>query len=522
MKKKSIGKNGFILLGIIIALVLIVLFFSSGVTTKKVDIEKLSDLNGKKVGVQSATLYEEGLLEKAPDAKVVFYSDPFTMLMSLEQRKLDAAVIESVTFQVEKVNYPTLTLLEEVVSTIPICAGFGETDNTELLASQFEEFLEQSREDGTLEEMDEYWLSNYSENCKVDKSGITGENGVIKIAVETSYEPYEYVSNGEYQGYDIDLAFRFARQYGYTPEIIGLDFDAIAPALTTGKYDIGLNLIAGEERSDVMKFSSPYTHTDIQVAIVDNNAVVSSDTNIFESIAESFNKTFIVEGRWKLFVQGLAVTLLICLISIIIGFILGVLAYMLCYDGDKLANVIMKVFCEIFGGLPSVVLLMIMYYVLLSKLTIGNVAVSVVTFSFMFTSCVFSVIRTGVEALGIGQYEAARAQGFDSKKTFFKIILPQVLINQLPTLQDEVGSLIKETSIVGYIAVTDLTKMSDVVRGRTYEPFFPLIVTAIIYYLLIKALAFLASKMMGKIKIESRHAEKKIAKLNDSEGIKPE
>jgi len=510
MNKIKIGRDGFILLAIILILIGIVALLSFSIEPERSEIITLTDLNGKSVGVQSGTLYEDALYNIAPNADIVFFTDPYAMLLALDQGKLDAALTEDAAFTVEQNEYPSLKTLDEPTETLETCVAFGNTDRQYELYDQFEKFLRQCNEDGSLDEMKKYWLKEYKESCKVDKSGITGENGTLSVAIETTYMPFEYLSNGAYEGFDIDLIYRFSRMFGYEPIFTGLDYDAIAPALSVGKYDLGVNIIYDEERSKQVLFSSSYLRTNI-IAVIYSDEVENAD--FFESIAASFHKTFIKEARWKQFAEGLGITFLICFCSIFIGTILGIGAYLLCYDGDKLANGIMSVLCEIFSSLPSVVLLMIVYYIVFGNIEISNVTVAVIAFSLMFCCSVFGIIKTGVSSIGIGQYEASRAQGFSSIKTFIFVIFPQVCINQLPTFQSEISSLIKETSIVGYIAVADLTKMSDIIRGRTFEPFFPLIVTAIIYYIVIRLFSFAAEKLMSKINPRTRKPEKIIDKL---------
>jgi len=476
-------KGSIILIAVLVFLVGAVIFLSSVNTVKETDISSLADLSGKTVGVQTGTLYEDALLNIVPDAEIVYFTDPFMMYTALEQGKIEAALSEEISFSLVKKDYPTLEIINEPTETLKCCVGFGKTEKKNKLYNQFEQFLSDIKSDGTHDKLYDYWFKDYDpEKSKSDKSGITGENGKISIAMESTYEPFQFISNGEYQGYNIDIIYAFCRMFGYEPELNGMTYDALAPALASGKYDFGMNIILSPEREEEISLSTPYIYIDIDAII---SVGTREKADIFTSLKESFYKTFIKEDRWMLFVNGLMTTLIICVLSIIIGTVLGIGAYLLCYGNEKIANGIMSVLCNIFNGLPSVVLLMIVYYLVFAKIHINNIAVSVIAFSLLFCFNVFEIIKTGVNSIGIGQYEAARAQGFSLMQTFFYIIFPQVISNCMPIYIGSISSLIKETSIVGYIAINDLTKMSDIVRGRTYEPFFPLIVTALIYYIII-------------------------------------
>jgi len=145
--------------------------------------------------------------------------------------------------------------------------------------------------------------------------------------------------------------------------------------------------------------------------------------------------------------------------------------------------------------MPMVVLLMILYYVIFGSVSIGGIVVAIIGFAFTFGSAVYGMLRMGVGAVDGGQYEAAYALGYSNRRTFYRIILPQAAPHILPAYKGEVVGLIKATSIVGYIAVQDLTKMGDIVRSRTYEAFFPLIAVTIIYFVLEGLIGFLVSRI---------------------------
>lgn len=131
-----------------------------------------------------------------------------------------------------------------------------------------------------------------------------------------------------------------------------------------------------------------------------------------------------------------------------------------------------------------VVLLMILYYVIFGRSGIEAVWVAVTGFSLNFAAYTSEILRSGIESVDGGQREAALALGFTENQSFFRFIFPQAVLRQLPVYRSEIISLLKNTSVVGYIAIQDLTKMSDIIRSRTYEAFFPLIVTAVIYFIL--------------------------------------
>jgi polar amino acid transport system substrate-binding protein len=149
-------------------------------------------------------------------------------------------------------------------------------------------------------------------------------------------------------------------------------------------------------------------------------------------------------------------------------------------------------------GMPGVVLLMIFYYVIFGGVSISGAWVSVIAFTLVFGSAVYSMLETGVGAIDKGQTEAACALGYTDRQAFFRVVLPQAVPHILPSYTGQVTSLIKATAVVGYIAVQDLTKMGDIIRSRTYEAFFPLITVAVLYFILAGILSF-AVKRIGRL-----------------------
>lgn len=271
-----------------------------------------------------------------------------------------------------------------------------------------------------------------------------------------------------------------------------MSFDALMPALAAGKYDFAASGIAvTEERKKNVLFSDPYVVDHGVFAVLKKDA----DRSLFGSIEKSFNNTFIKENRYRLFIQGIRNTILITVLAMIFGTLLGFLLFLLYRKGNPLANTITRFSIWLVQGMPLVVLLMILYYVVLKDVNLDGIWVAVLGFTLTFGASVYGMLKSGTEAVGPGQEEASYALGFNDRETFFGIILPQAARHFMPSYKAEVVSLIKATAIVGYVAVEDLTKMGDIVRSRTYEAFFPLIAVAIIYFVLAGCLNFIVGRL---------------------------
>ena len=223
---------------------------------------------------------------------------------------------------------------------------------------------------------------------------------------------------------------------------------------------------------------------------------------------ESFHKTFIREDRYKLFREGILTTVIITVLSILFGTALGFIVFMGCRNGGKIADKLSGFFVWFIQDMPVVVLLMILYYIIFAESDVSGTVVAIIAYTLVFGSGVFGMLKMGVGAVDYGQTEAALSLGYSNTRTFFRIILPQALPHFLPSYKGEVVSLIKATAIVGYIAVQDLTKMGDIVRGRTYEAFFPLVAVAIIYFILGGLLTFLVGRIEKAVNPKLRKRKK--------------
>ena len=206
--------------------------------------------------------------------------------------------------------------------------------------------------------------------------------------------------------------------------------------------------------------------------------------SIWKGIADSFYNNFIVENRYMHILEGLKTTLIITIFAVLLGTLLGGGICWMRMNRRKWLRNVASVYIDIMRGTPVLVMLMIMYYVILAPVNASGVLVSIITFAMNTAAYVCEMLRTSIEGIDKGQTEAGLSLGLSKTQTFFHIVLPQAVQNVIPVYQGEVISLLKSTSIVGYVAVMDMTKASDIIRARTFEAFFPLILVAAIYFLI--------------------------------------
>ena len=221
------------------------------------------------------------------------------------------------------------------------------------------------------------------------------------------------------------------------------------------------------------------------------------------SITKSFYNNLISEDRYRMILDGLQVTLLITLCAALLGTLLGGMMCWMRMSRRRWLQQVAKVYIEFMRGTPVLVLLMLMYYVVMAPLDATGIVVAIVTFAMNTAAYISEMLRTTIQGIDRGQTEAGLALGFTPRQTFFKIVLPQVIKAVMPVYQGEVVSLLKGTSIVGYIAVSDMTRASDLIRSRTFDAFFPLIVTAIIYFLMAWLIGLLLQSLVQRKRMKA-------------------
>ncbi|MBR0031298.1 MAG: ABC transporter permease subunit [Treponema sp.] len=479
---------------------------------KKTDEHRLSDLNktSTNIGVQTGTVFDNIAAQAFPKAKVRYYSVNIDMAKLVAQGRLDCVLVDEPTAKLLCANIKELDYIKDYVEKTTFSFAFSKTKKGDVLRKQMDEFIHKSRKTGLFQELENIWFGDDENKKTIDMSSLSAKNGTIRLATNAEYAPFEYIKNGAITGYDIDWAVRFAREYGYGLEIADMNFDSVIPSVASEKFDFAAaGLSVTEERKQSVSFSLPNYEGGV-VAVVKSvssenmgsEAQTAEKSKILVSLASSFEKTFVRESRWQLVLHGIFITVLISILSAIFGTILGFGFCALRLSKNSLLNGTALVYIRLMQGLPMVVLLMILFYLVFAKTGLSGIWVAVIGFGMNFGAYVSEMIRTGILAVDKGQMEAALALGYPKSKAFVKMILPQAAQHFLPVYQGEFISLVKMTSVVGYIAIQDLTKASDIIRSRTYEAFFPLITTAILYFiiswLLTRALSALQTRIDPK------------------------
>ena len=466
----------------------------------------IEELKDKRLGIKQGTVYD-GISKKTfPDAEFFYFASASDLASALKGNKIDAfAIDDTILTEVIKEN-PEIGRLDEHVASFECAFVFNKDAHGAELAEKMNVMLKELSESGELDKLYEKWL-NYDSNTKMyDIDSLKGGNGQITLASQTGCPPFTILLNGKIAGYEVELVALFCEKYGYTLDVDEMYFDGLLSAVQSGKADIAVGGIGKtEERAKSVIFSDTEAIVYGDVAVLRKDA--SSSHNFFDAIVNSFRRTFIDEDRWKMFIQGVFATMTITILSILLGTLLGFFVYTNTRNNSGIVLKIVRFSIWLIQGMPVVVLLMVLYYIVFGKISIDSFWVSVLGFTLTFACSVYNMLAGVVATIDPGQKQAAFTLGYSDKMTFYKILLPQAISYIMPSYKSEIVSLIKATAVVGYIAVQDLTKIGDLIRSRTYEAFFPLIVVTILYFVLAAILNALLKKIDIRIDPRKRTPE---------------
>ena len=235
--------------------------------------------------------------------------------------------------------------------------------------------------------------------------------------------------------------------------------------------------------------------------------IVTTVGGLIESIVAAFERVFIVDGRYQLWLEGLQNTLIIAFFALIIGLVLGFSLAVVRVSHDaaikpniflRLLNRIIKIYITIIRGTPMMVQLLIFNFIILAA-SRNQVLIAIIAFGINSSAYASEIFRGGILSVDKGQAEAGRSLGLNYAQTMFKVILPQAVKNSLPALGNEFITVLKETALAGQVAVRDVTRVANNIRGLTYDPT-PLLFVAAIYLILVLLLEFLVGRLERRLR----------------------
>ena len=446
-----------------------------------------ADLGNKRIGVLLGSAQDVYANKTYSGAKILQYHTASDIALGVKTGKVDAALYDEEELQDILREDPSLAMLGGSLFNSPVGVGFHKSSAE--LRDNFNRFLAQIKQNGVYADMVNRWIQKREAKMPEIQHGAT--DGAIVVGTSVGGPPFGFVKDGETLGFDIEMAKRFGAFIHKDVKFSDMEFGGLVASVASKKVDmIAASIFITDERKKLIDFSDPYYEEATRVFALKSNiagyaeeaAAKHTSGSFFARTAQSFRSNIIEEKRYLLIWDGLKTTVLISILATVFGTLLGAVICFLRMSKARLLNAPARLYIALLRGTPVLVVLMLIFYVVFASVNISPVLVAVIAFGMNFAAYVSELFRTGIEGIDPGQMEAGVAMGFSRVQTFLYVVLPQMLRRILPVYKGEFISLVKMTSVVGYIAVQDLTKASDIVRSRTFDAFFPLIMVAALYF----------------------------------------
>ncbi len=437
-----------------------------------------------------------------PGSQIENYNNFADLFAALESGKIDAAAAYYTQIAMINENYKDLAFIYEPLTIVDYGFGTRKDENGRDLKIKFNKFLEKIAENGEYQLIMNKWMNMPEDGDSALNYKYSGENGILHVCTPGTWFPMTFFKGDQPTGMFIDLVDRFCLEYGYEPKYECVDYPTQVAGLSSGTYDIMADtMFITPERLEQLNITDSVIRSYMYIVErTDTETVTASKAEILANrLVNGFRINFINDERWKLVISGLLTTLLLSLCSGVIGTVLGAVICRMRMSRNCAATAFAQLYIKTVQGIPILVLLMVLYYLVFNDDKVSAFAICVIGFSLDFAAYVSEIFRSGIEAVPPGQARAAKALGFTPVHGFVKVVLPQAMQHIIPVYSGQLVSMVKLTSVAGYISVMELTKVTDIIRSRTYDAFFPLITAAVIYFLLSNILIMIMKLISGRL-----------------------
>lgn len=468
--------------------------------TQNIELHSEADLAGLRVAAPAGTSYELGLSSRN-DIDLQTFNSESDVLQALINGKVDVIVNDEVVYNsvIRKDNGIKIAMLGE--ETFPTGFMFRKEDRD--LAQAMDAVQQRMVVDGSMQSLKEFWLTDvYAEVGEYVHIPDESTGKPLRVATCSMSAPLAFQVNGDWYGLEIDILRQLGNALNRPLEIKAYEPASGILAVKTGQADVlcGCIFITPERKQEFI-FSEPYHYYRPAYFVVDNEATFDHDGSLLAWMKNSIRRNLIAEGRWKYITNGLLKTIKITLLSILFGSLMGAIIYNMSRSRRKWMRSFAHIYNNFIDGIPDLVLLLIMFYVVFAGTGISSDAVAIISFAMFFAASACGIYRSSLDAVPPGQMQAGLALGFTRTQSFMHIVLPQALRHGLPLFKAQCITLLKGTAIVGYIAIQDLTRAGDMIRSRTFDALIPLLVVTVLYFLLAWLLGLLLNLASSKIKV---------------------
>lgn len=478
---------------------LLALFSCEGNKGADIEIKSKEDIAGLRVATIAGSSYDRELSSRT-DILLQLYNTDSDVLQALLNGKADVAVSDEVVINSEIRIENGIKIAFRGDQFFPTSFMFNK-DQKEL-ADAMSDVIHRMQEDGSMQRLKDFWLTDrFAEAESFPRINYNATGEPIRVATITSSAPISFTVGGEWFGIEVDILRELGKALNRPIDIQRLDPTGAFISVKKGMTDVmcGCVFITPEREKEFM-FADPYHLYGSAYFVIDPKAK-SGGKDIVSGLIHDFDRNMLVENRWKYIMEGLWETLKISVLAILLGSVLGIFLFAMSKSRRKWLRSLANLYNGFMAGIPELVLLLILYYVVFAKAGIPPDSVAVIAFALFFASAASDIYRSSLEAVPVGQTEAGLALGFTPAQTFFNIVMPQAVRNGLPLFRGQCVSLLKGTSIVGYIAIHDLTRAGDLIRSRTFDAMVPLLVVTILYFVLVWLIGALITLAAPKKKV---------------------
>ena len=473
-------------------------------------LTKLSQLDGKRVGVMPFTFAASELDAKLPQAIPFYANQERDLLFLLGAGKIDAFVISEPRAKELLPLHPEFSMIQEFISRIDYAFVFPSTHK--VLCEAFARQIRTLRKNGSLKQIQNKWISPANVQAELPEMMPDAPNGVLRMGVCVDRSPFCYIQNEKLAGYDLEIAQRTAAAMGFLIEYVRLEQNEFADAIAEGKVDFGATALTTDvTASGKIVFSDPHYNGGLVAIVPDKKNEQKIEMGLTDQIkfflkeqAYSMDRSLWKDDHMRQIFAGLRTTLLITASAIVFGSLLGIPLCMLRRSRRKQFSLLGDFISGVLYNIPALILLMGLYYVVFRRFGWPPLAAAVMIFILRFMAASCRLYMLAMDHIGGVQMDAAKALCLRPFTIFRRIILPQAAAFLAKPLREEVIRLVELTTVVGYIGVWDLTKMVDWIRGRTYESFFPIAFATLLYCILSLALILAISFMSKRFEIFAR------------------
>ena len=462
-----------------------------------VAIRTAADLKGRHVAHMSSDFHKKELVALQPDIVFEPYSEYSFAFESLRNGKIDAISIGKSYADIWLAKFPgEFRVAFEYADDV--CCFLLQKGLP--LKQKLDAELRRMNAAGETDAIYRKWIEAAKKGQTPELPHVASPAGApeVRVACAAQSEPWCFVANGEIVGIDIEILSVAASRLGVSLKPKVYSWGGMVDCVNAGRCEIangGVYTAGGV--FPTVDASEKYADEKMCLLVRDESyrGEPSGLVSFAKSLKESFVRTFVTESRWKMLASGFGVTLLITFLAAVLGTALAFPVWLVRTSRVGFVASCAKAYIAVLQGTPVLVLLMVLFYLVFGKVDIDGIWVAVIGFGLNASAYIGEMLRSGVDSVPRGQVEAALALGYTPRRAFFRFVLPQAVRAILPVYRGELIGLLKSTSIVGYIAIGDLTKASDLVRSRTYESFFPIITTALIYFAASWLLAFALERL---------------------------